>query len=578
MTKDSQSAQHSPWPLVLFSVTLALALLVLSLLDYARAAGQPAAIATAVVALGLLAFLAIRIYRKERAHLAAPLAGGDEISNRTALIILLGLTLLAAALRLYRLGHESFWYDETFTALWASRPLLTVLRSVNPLPHLVAHLSLALGRSEFILRLGPALAGILLIPSTCLLGRTLYRRTEGLVAAALLTVSAYALYHSQELRFYAWQMLFSTWTLIFLLRGLDGRRWAWVGFALATALNLYSHPFGLFVLASEGLYVAGVALADAFQAHRGLPLGDRRRFAAVARRLLAPAVCALVALAAFGPGWGHLFSLTTSPTWTLDTENTLVAAQGGPWFDRPIATWTYELPSSLLALSHPAWLGLVLVFFFVGLLSSARRQVALVLLWVLVPPIVLFAVKVHFYHRYLSYFLPLCTLVVAHGLDGVASAFWPMRVRRWVALALLTLLVAAPNLAQLPEYYRDAQKEQWREAIAFIESNRQPGDGVLVMSSFIVGAPHQPFDWYRTVPSSELPWQFFDIGADETVPGQWDELLTMVQGHRRVWFVMPASATEIGEAINERLHGRFQWLEERGFVCLQVVLYQAFSE
>ena len=358
MTPNHQDPQLARWKLVILAAMLTLSLLLLTILDYIVIVENIGLTLVVVALLGLLSLLSIRLFPKTPGPRDTGAAEADEpsISRRTALIILLGLTLLAAALRLYRLGHESFWYDETFTALWASRPLLTVLRSVNPLPHLVAHLSLALGRSEFILRLGPALAGVLLIPSTYLLGRTLYRRTEGLVAAALLTVSAYALYHSQELRFYAWQMLFSTWTLIFLLRGLDGRRWAWVGFALATALNLYSHPFGLFVLASEGLYVAGVALADAFQAHRGLPLGDRRRFAAVARRLLPPAVCALVALVAFGPGWGHLFSLTTSPTWTLETENTLVAAQGGPWFDRPIATWTYELPSSLLALSHPAWL------------------------------------------------------------------------------------------------------------------------------------------------------------------------------------------------------------------------------
>lgn len=576
--QDDYAKPSRRWPILLISVDLALALLGLSLLDYAWWAGQSAAFTAALVLLGLFGILAIAIYRREGVTILAALAEVGEISAKRAQGLLLGLTLLAAALRFCRLGHESFWYDETWTALAASQPWIDLLTSVNPLPHLVARACLELGRSEFALRLGPAFAGVLLIPSTYLLGRTLCRRREGIITAGLITVSVHAIYHSQELRFYAWQMLFSTWTLILMLRGLEGRHWAWMGFALATALNLHSHPFGLLLLASEGLYTVGVAVADSTAAHRGLPLGARRRYAAVARRLILPAISALVALVAFGPGWGHLFSLTQSPTWTLEAENALVAAQGGPWYERPAATWTYKLPSLLLALSHPAWLGLIFSFSFAGLLSLSHRRVALVLLCVLIPPAALLCVKVNFYHRYLSYFLPLMLIVTARGIGPIASALSPRRPVPWRTMALLTVLLATPNLVQLPEYYRDAQKEQWREVTLLFQSNRQPGDSVVVMSSFVLGAPRQPFDWYVTAPPSELPLQFFHVPIDGAHPTLWQELDSAVQGHRRVWFVIPLHAAEIEKEIAATLVGSFRLVQKREFVSLQVQLYQALPE
>lgn len=75
------------------------------------------------------------------------------------------------------------------------------------------------------------------------------------------------------------------------------------------------------------------------------------------------------------------------------------------------------------------------------------------------------------------------------------------------------MLTATPNLVQFPEYYQGTQKEQRREVVSSVESNRQPGDLVLVTLNSGVWAPQEPFDWYRTVPDTELPWQFFPEGG-----------------------------------------------------------------
>ncbi len=390
-------------------------------------------------------------------------------------------------------------------------------------------------------------------------------------------LSVYAIYHSQELRFYAWQMLFSTLTLYFLLRGLAHRRWLdWAGFAVTSILNLYTHPFALFVLASEGLYTLVVMIPETLPSHEGQSVDGQQRFSAAVRRLAPPAIGAMVALVAFVPGWTSLASLHDSPYWAIDSELAL-AGGGGPWLSLPIATWTYELPSSLLALKHPVFLFVVFAIFFVGLLSSPRQRVALVLLWFIIPPLVLFLVKVRFYNRYLSYLLPLFMIVVAHGIDHLAHIARPGRQRRVVFVALLTVLVAAPNIVQLPAYYQKTQKEQWREVIASVESNRQPRDIVLVTLNSFDWAPQQPFDWYRTVPDIELPWQFFPEGGSLRDPAQLSELPAVTRGHQRIWFVLPLQDTESQQAIAEALKDQFRLVQEREFVHLKVVLFEAVS-
>jgi hypothetical protein len=490
------------------------------------------------------------------------------------------LTLLAAALRLHGLGDESFWYDETWTVLEASKPISAVLRMVNPLPHLAAHLSLWLGRSESVLRMGPAFAGVLLIPASYRLGRTLYGRMAGLIAASLLTVSTYAIYHSQELRFYAWQMLFSTLTLYFLLRGLERGRWIdWTGFTLTTMLNLYSSPFALLVLASQGLYAMFILFPEVVLSARGRPVPEGLVFPVSARRMAAPAAAALVALVAFGPGWRHLIAHVESPHWAIEAADAAAttALSGTPSLSTPIATWTYELPSRLMTLKHPLLLLGMFAFFFIGLLSSSRRLVALVLVWFLVPPIVLFLVKVRFYHRYLSYFLPLFTIVVAHGINYVAAMLPVRQQRRWLVIALLTVLVVTPSLAQLPEYYQVTQKAQWREVVSFVEDNRQHGDIALVTLNAVVGAANQPFDWYRTLPDSELPWQFFPEDGNLTNPQQLSELPVITRHYQRVWFILPAATIEMEEMMPEVMSERFRLVQEHEFVHLRVLLYESMT-
>jgi len=201
---DHRHAHLARWKLVVLAVTLALSLLVLTILDSAASLENTGLVIVALVLLGVLGFISLRLFLQTRRSgtRGMPASTLDRAPAPRARPILIALTIIAAALRLYDLGRESLWVDEVWTAQWATQSLGTVLQTANPLAYVVAHFTLLVGRSEFALRFAPALAGIALVPATYLLGRTLHGRKSGLVAAGLTAVSLYAIEHSQEVRFY----------------------------------------------------------------------------------------------------------------------------------------------------------------------------------------------------------------------------------------------------------------------------------------------------------------------------------------------------------------------------------------
>ncbi|MCS7039678.1 MAG: glycosyltransferase family 39 protein, partial [Caldilineales bacterium] len=120
------------------------------------------------------------------------------------LIILLG----GLALRLYRLGADSLWYDETVSALLASKSLPAMwahtARDIHPpLYYALLHGWTRLaGRSEFalaFLSLGFGLANVALAAH---LGLRHYGPRVGVAAAGLAALSPLGVWYAQEVRMY----------------------------------------------------------------------------------------------------------------------------------------------------------------------------------------------------------------------------------------------------------------------------------------------------------------------------------------------------------------------------------------
>lgn len=183
--------------------------------------------------------------------------------NETALWLLV-IIVCATWVRANGLTHESYWFDELFSAHFSNpshsfrKVVELTLSDVHPpLYQLVMWWSYRLfGYTELAGRLPSFLSGVLVIPVIYLLGRDLLNRRAGLYAAALAIPNYYLVYYAQEARSYAFFYLLSSLSFLFLIRALRSRSQLNVAlYVFSTAAFLYTHYYVFVALAAQGVIV-----------------------------------------------------------------------------------------------------------------------------------------------------------------------------------------------------------------------------------------------------------------------------------------------------------------------------------
>jgi mannosyltransferase len=193
-----------------------------------------------------------------------PRRGEPDTSRNTALLILGGLVLAGLALRLA--VPRGIWLDEAITIHQARLSLHDLFVNLYngdrqpPLYHLTLWLTIrAFGHGEFAVRLPSLIAGTLVIPVLYELGRELYDRRTGLIAAAFAAASPVLIWYAQEVRMYEFVALFGLLALLTQLRVIrNGTMLNWAAYILATAALLWSHYFGLLLIGVQQLVFVAV--------------------------------------------------------------------------------------------------------------------------------------------------------------------------------------------------------------------------------------------------------------------------------------------------------------------------------
>jgi mannosyltransferase len=179
------------------------------------------------------------------------------VPRRSERLILVALVAAAAALRFTRIGHQSFWLDESYTVDLVQRPFGDMLsgvasdESTPPLYYVLAWLwEKVFGHGEAGLRSLSAVFGTLTVPVAWRAAREWFDSPRaGLVAAALVAFNPFFVWYSQEARSYSLLVLMTALTLLFLAR----RSYGW--WALTAALALCTHYFAAFVLVPEAIWL-----------------------------------------------------------------------------------------------------------------------------------------------------------------------------------------------------------------------------------------------------------------------------------------------------------------------------------
>lgn len=535
-------------------------------------------------------------------------------------LLLAAILVLAATLRIYRLGAESFWFDE----------FITIQNSLPPALHWHSTTSLAIfgmaavSHAEAVIRLPFALAGVGSVLFSYLLGKRLFDTTTGLIAALLLSVTPIHIRYSQEARYSSFVVLFALLSAYFFYNALSANRWRdWALFVLVAVIGIYDLPANFLPLASLaafGVAVLGINLINTLRARRAARTtntpdadftpslsGERSRWVRFVASMLVIGLLGLPMLIGAA------------------TEIDVADASAVPFVPPPqpsgelrVTPQELGLPSSAaqklyqpslpyfadLFGNYSVWgnyigRGQVVswVLFISGLAVMIWRrkwwQLGLFVAWFSIPFLILNVISFRSLRvglpHHLLFLLPFYLLAIALSLAELGrqllrlGASWqrtnagPLSIRTVSrAVSIMVVLAGSLFLARwstkaVPAYHNSyPKKEQWREATALIDKLHVQGDIILFNS----GGTSWFFDWYSSSPSSELIRRPFPEGKRLVTPDDLQELPAVVGDSQRVWVVFSHDILDAQKSISDALSQLYTPVIDQQYLRIRVMLFE----
>jgi 4-amino-4-deoxy-L-arabinose transferase-like glycosyltransferase len=508
-------------------------------------------------------------------------------------LALAALTATGGVLRFHQIDRNGFWLDEAFSVWMAAHPLpelfdwLVAIDQHPPLYYTLLHTWLWGGDEGAYVRALSALLSTLAIPILFLIGRRLGGAGVGLVAAAIFTFSPFHVRFAQEARMYALLTLCVSLAVLALVHLLteeipEGRnpRLAWLGYIVFTAATLLTHNTAVFFPLAANLFVLGFWLSrrgGSAQLHELRPPPLRKWLWAQGGVLL------------LWLPWSYAFVVQSAGVY----NEFWIPAPTGETVLNAAKTLLNDFLPRTLARGIPAdpwvWLGLATLLL-LGMVALRKRSAALALLLclLLIPWVGELLVSLRrpiFYDRTLIWTTIPLYLLLAFGI-------LQLRFKLLVAAALLLLL--SVNLLSLQNYYRTFEKEQWREAAAYMAGAVQEGDLILFNATWV----QIPFDYYfqrfyqpRTQPRKSsgeqpglppvvqhgVPVDLFDAGVLEPkmTPADLPRLQELLKGRERVWLVYSHDwYTDPQRLIPAALKRELHYLGAHPFNGLQILEFE----
>ena len=410
--------------------------------------------------------------------MAAATSGRRELAPG---LVIAGLTVLAIALRFWRLGDWNFEATEMFTLRDSLNP-----RWGNPRPlgYLLNYYLVGPFRplDEFGLRLLPALFGVLAIPAFYFVSRRLIGTRAALFGALLLTVSGLHVFYSQFARY---------WSLVFLLSAVypyalylgvrEGNRRA-LAFGLVTAvLGVLAHPVSILLVGGPAIWLALTYLRPRYLklawSHKSFRWGAALAVilaAVIAARVL-PLLQDWISMHDQNPGMGQF----------------LRGPKRGPGIKQMVLLTAY-----MESLTLPVVLGGAVGVYL--LWQERDRTLGLFLASLGLFPLALIALvsaRTPVSTYYLLPTAPVFFIGVGVFLDRVFQVDWNVRPRWLVPATILAVFIIA-GAPTLVSQYRNGRRFDFRGVAQWLEPRLSQGDLVfsdqpMVLAHYLKGPPVQ---------------------------------------------------------------------------------------
>jgi mannosyltransferase len=450
-----------------------------------------------------------------------------DVSKRTTSFILIGIIVLAAVLRLYGLDKQSLWYDEivveeAFKHLnkAADSPLL-YLFFIYPMTKIFPG-------SDYALRIPSAIFGVISVPMMFLLVRKLFNEKTGLIASFLLAISPFHIWHSQDARMYALHWLLTLISLIYFVNALEKpSRKNFVGYVTSTVACLYTHPFAVFLVITQGLYILLF-----FRKYKTHYLKWFAAFSTVTALFLPWIVFTLMHWTSTVGGYFPRGNSPYAVFYTLYSYSTGYSI--GPTLIDLHNNQSLAVITPYLNIILPL-IVLYGTLFSLGIwaMRKERNKLIFLLLLLVVPIISVFilstVIKIFWYNvRYTAIASFAFLIFIAKGIEWL-SYLSPKKLGRITAVLAIAAITGFSSYSYFNyQFDKRYQKDDFRSAVAYVKKNMMPNDAFLCFVNADVFNRYSTYDPQCVIP----PIYKSDKQMINTA------MYGMVPGKDRMWLVL----------------------------------------
>jgi mannosyltransferase len=405
--------------------------------------------------------------------------------------ILLALLIVAAMVRLHQNATISYIFDESFSWKliqydWAEM-IERVARDNHPPLYfiLLKAWGILFGMTPFALRSLAAVCGVFSVWGAWLLTKECLTCSENTAdsrssisvaagtAAALVALNPLQIEWSQYVRMYSMGTALSLFSCWFLLRALHGTSRPWIngiGFLLTATALLYTHYYGLFIVAAQGLYLIGRVIADlycrAYQELKHHVIVGGTQFILVG-----------------------LLWLPWLPVLLRHRQQVVDDYWSGPFAWRSLANFCFQfvapLPNQLPPAPWIGWLALIVVGGLIaGLLILGGHGGRLLSLAALVTLAAAIGISLSSRSILAVRYLVFAQALLFCGLSILISRIRLAGLQRILSAAVV-LLMGWSCWAHLVDREQVATRPGFSAAVAYLDSLRDPSEAVLVADPMV---------------------------------------------------------------------------------------------
>ncbi len=491
------------------------------------------------------------------------LKNGINIDNK--LIVLLTILSIGLFLRIYDLGSESIWLDESASVKFASLNLSQIffLSEKNPpLYNIILHWWINLfGDSEFSIRFPSVIYGSLSIFMMYKVGNQIFGKNVGVLGSLLLGLSVFHIRYSQEARMYSLSFLLTLLSMYFFIRFLKNRSYKFlISYILFSVLLMYSHIYGLFIIISQNIYLIVLFFSSKELFRLNIKRWILTQFLLII--LFIPWIKVFIA---------QTFGVVKSGFW-IPTPSLLSIVKSFGAYSGGILLFLLFL--ILLSFSIIKYEGIGSIIDRRNVFKSIKgcyrkirlsniNDILLLLVWLSIPIILPFTISLFstpiYATKYTIVASPAFYLLIAKGINNISH--------KYLKPTIIGIIIIF-SLVYVRGYYINVDKEQWRDVANYVDTNAKNDDLLLFNASYC----QQVFDYYSKK-TGLIKKRFPKAGryVDKEVI---KELAPTVEGHKRVWIILAHSGDKKG-LIAKKLVETYNSSYQRKYVGIKISFFES---